>query len=178
MNLRLDPYRSGALPTADVYQHLSDDDPLPPRPTGQISVSLARWRRQAKALELWLTDNERPGNRVAVRVNGDDDLAELAPDLPRLATVIIEFPVFTDGRGYSLAQRLRLHYDYGGELRASGDVLRDQVAFMARCGFDVLELAADQNTDLSAINSALQEISIDYQRGGYAGSAAPIAATG
>jgi uncharacterized protein (DUF934 family) len=74
----------------------------------------------------------------AVRVEPGDDARALLPHLARLRLVEINFPVFTDGRGYSSARILR-EAGYVGELRAIGDVLVDQIAFMRRCGFDGFE---------------------------------------
>ena len=74
----------------------------------------------------------------------DDDVAPLLPWLATLPLIAIRFPVFTDGRGYSLARLLRGRHGYAGELRAVGDVLRDQLYFLQRCGFDSFALRADQ----------------------------------
>ena len=74
-------------------------------------------------------------NASAVRIEPGDDAGELIPHLERLALVEVNFPAFGDGRGYSSAQILR-EAGYEGELRAVGDVLVDQVAYMRRCGFD------------------------------------------
>ena len=74
-------------------------------------------------------------NATAVRLESDEDARLLIPHLDRLALIEIAFPSFRDGRGYSSARILR-EAGYKGELRAQGDVLVDQVAFMRRCGFD------------------------------------------
>ncbi len=74
-------------------------------------------------------------NAAAVRLEAGDDARELLPYLDRLKLVEVNFPSFGDGRGYSAARILR-EAGYQGELRAVGDVLVDQVAFMRRCGFD------------------------------------------
>ena len=75
------------------------------------------------------------GNAVAVRIEPGDDARDLLPHLERLALVEVNFPVFGDGRGYSAARILR-EEGYSGELRACGDVLVDQLAYLRRCGFD------------------------------------------
>lgn len=77
-------------------------------------------------------------NAAAVRVEPGDDARALVPHLERLKLVEVNFPVFGDGRGYSSARILR-EAGYTGELRAVGDVLPDQIAFMRRCGFDAFE---------------------------------------
>ena len=74
-------------------------------------------------------------NATAVRIEAGEDARQLLPYLDRLSLIEVDFPVFGDGRGYSAAQILR-ESGYAGELRASGDVLLDQVAYMRRCGFD------------------------------------------
>lgn len=92
-------------------------------------------------------------NATAVRIEAGEDARQLLPFLDRLSLIEIDFPVFGDGRGYSAAQILR-EAGYTGELRASGDVLLDQVAYMRRCGFDTL--APD-----SPINPKLMEEAIN-----------------
>ncbi|MBK5264267.1 MAG: DUF934 domain-containing protein, partial [Alphaproteobacteria bacterium] len=74
-------------------------------------------------------------NATAVRIEPGEDARELIPYLDRISLVEINFPVFGDGRGYSVARILR-EAGYEGELRAVGDVLVDQVPYMRRCGFD------------------------------------------
>jgi len=74
-------------------------------------------------------------NAAAVRVEPGDDARLLLPHLDRIALIEINFPAYTDGRGYSAARILREH-GYTGELRAVGDVLLDQLSHMRRCGFD------------------------------------------
>lgn len=73
---------------------------------------------------------------VAVYLEPDADIESLDQDLPSFPLIAIQFPAFTDGRGYSLARLLKERYQYQGELRAIGDVLIDQLHYMKRCGFD------------------------------------------
>jgi uncharacterized protein (DUF934 family) len=82
---------------------------------------------------------------VGVWLEADADPAALAPDLACFKVIAIRFASFTDGRGYSLARLLRERYGYRGELRAIGEVLRDQLYYLSRCGFDAFALRADQN---------------------------------
>ena len=121
----------------DHWQPLADDAELP---AGPVIVSLARWRRE-RAILL-----ER-GEPVGVRLPNTANVADLAADLPALALVALEFPKFADGRAHSQARLLRERYGYRGELRAVGDVLRDQLFFMARNGFDAFELRADRRLE-------------------------------
>jgi uncharacterized protein (DUF934 family) len=74
-------------------------------------------------------------NAAAVRVEPGDDARKLLPHLDRIKLVEVNFPAFTDGRGYSSARILR-EAGYEGELRAVGDVLVDQLSHFRRCGFD------------------------------------------
>ncbi len=89
----------------------------------------------------WLACPEHP----AVWLAPDDSPDALLPQLDRLTLIAIHFPVFTDGRGYSLARLLRQRHGYLGELRAVGDVLRDQLYFLHACGFDAFRLRTDQS---------------------------------
>ncbi|MXO47861.1 DUF934 domain-containing protein [Erythrobacter vulgaris] len=94
----------------------------------------------------------------AVRVEPGDDARELIPHLERLALVEVNFPSFGDGRGYSSARLLR-EAGYEGELRAVGDVLVDQVAYMRRCGFDAFDPDAPiEESDLEAALSRWPEV--------------------
>jgi len=106
-------------------------------PEDKVIVPLSVWQAQRDALSqrpqigVWLTGNQRPH--------------VLRDDLDRLAVIAIEFPIFTDGRGYSSAYTLRAHYGYRGELRAFGDVLRDQLFYMQRVGFDAFAVRPDRD---------------------------------
>jgi uncharacterized protein (DUF934 family) len=117
-------------------------------------VSLARWQRE-RAILL------KRGQPVGVRLPNTANVADLAADLPLLEVVALEFPKFADGRAHSQARLLRERYGYQGELRAVGDVLRDQLFFMARNGFDAFELRADRS--LEDALKAFDEFSESYQ---------------
>jgi uncharacterized protein (DUF934 family) len=99
-------------------------------------------------------------NATAVRLEPDDDARALLPHLGRIALIEIAFPKFRDGRGYSSARILR-EAGYTGELRAEGDVLVDQIAFMRRCGFD--SFAPARPLDMAAVERALARFSQVYQ---------------
>ncbi|WP_430414662.1 DUF934 domain-containing protein [Parasphingorhabdus sp.] len=88
-------------------------------------------------------------NATAVRIEAGEDARQLIPFLDRLALIEVDFPVFGDGRGYSAAQILR-EEGYTGELRASGDVLVDQLAYLKRCGFDAFAPDAPINPQVMA----------------------------
>ncbi len=95
-------------------------------------------RRDAPTGVVW------PNNR---------NVAELEPYLDRLAVIVLSFPNFKDGRGYSQARLLRERYGFVGELRAAGQILRDQFLFLVRAGFDALEVA--KPADVEAFAAAL-----------------------
>ena len=115
-------------------------------------------------LKVWLERREALGGAGAcwgVLLEPADDPSVLADDLPALGLVAVRFPSFTDGRGYSTARLLRQRHGYRGELRAVGDVLRDQIFLLARCGFDAFALRDDQ--DPAEAIAALGDFSEAYQ---------------
>ena len=99
-------------------------------------------------------------NASAVRIEPGDDARDLLPHLERVALVEVNFPAFGDGRGYSSARILR-EAGYDGELRAVGDVLVDQLAYMRRCGFDAFE--PDQQLDKDDVKAAFERWPEVYQ---------------
>ncbi len=135
----------------DPWRHVADDVALPAAP---VIVSLARWQAERDLLAA------RP-EALGVRLPNDVDVAALAEDLPHFALIALEFPSFKDGRAYTQARLLRERYGYRGEVRAVGDVLRDQLFFMQRCGFDAFELRPDRSLE-DALH-ALTEFSVTYQ---------------
>ncbi|MCP9222549.1 DUF934 domain-containing protein [Erythrobacter sp. LQ02-29] len=100
------------------------------------------------------------GGGAAVRIEPGDDARELLPLLAKLKLVEVNFPSFGDGRGYSAARILR-EAGYTGELRAVGDVLVDQIAYMRRCGFDAF--APDHPLDEADVEAALARFPHVYQ---------------
>jgi uncharacterized protein (DUF934 family) len=134
--------------------HVFDGDAAVVQPHADLLLPLDEWRERAT---VW---RARPG-RLGVLLGPADDPAAIAADLPRFALVAVSFPTFTDGRGYSIARLLRERHGYSGELRAVGDVLRDQLYLMARCGFDAFALRADQ--DPVAATTAFSDFSVRYQ---------------
>ena len=99
-------------------------------------------------------------NATAVRLEPDDDARALIPHLGRLSLIEVAFPQYRDGRGYSSARILR-EAGYTGELRAQGDVLVDQIAFMRRCGFD--SFAPEISLNPAAVDRALTTYDAVYQ---------------
>lgn len=121
---------------------------------GAVTVALQDWRGQRAALA-------RRGSPLGVRLRAADDLDEIADHLDDFDLVAFEFGSFTEGRAYSHARILRERYGYDGEIRALGDVSRDRLAFMERCGFNAFELRPDDA--LEGALEAFGEISEVYQ---------------
>jgi uncharacterized protein (DUF934 family) len=99
--------------------------------------------------------------RTGVIWPNNRDLDDLVPYLDRLALVALVFPTFRDGRAYSQARLLRERYGYHGEMRATGQVLRDQFLFMTRAGFDAFEVK--KPADAEAFAGTVQRYSVFYQ---------------
>jgi uncharacterized protein (DUF934 family) len=143
--------KQGKIAT-DLFVHIADGAELPG--DGAILVPAARFledpegllNRAGKAGVIW------PNNR---------DLDDLVPYLGRLAAVALVFPSFRDGRAYSQARLLRERHGFGGELRATGQVLRDQFVFMLRAGFDTFEVKKD--SDAEAFAATAKRYSVFYQ---------------
>ena len=121
-----------------------------------LIVPLALWR-------LRRDDLLHHTGRVGVWLDAGDDLEAIASDLDRLDVVAVNFPKFSDGRGFSTARLLRERYGFEGELRAVGDVIRDQLLYLERCGFDAFVLRDDQ--DVAVALAAFVELSEAYQPG-------------
>jgi uncharacterized protein (DUF934 family) len=124
-------------------------------PHGDIIVSLARFQADGDRLIS-------EGRLVGVRLGSDEAVEDLAYDLPRVAVLALVFPKFSDGRAYSNASLARERYGFKGQLRAVGDVLREQVGFMARCGFDAF-VPSDGST-VEDLERALHRYRHVYQR--------------
>jgi uncharacterized protein (DUF934 family) len=146
------PLVKGGKIADDSFVHVADGAELPD--DGGVLVSAARFlgnpesflQRKAKTGVLW------PNNR---------DLDELVLYLERLAAVALVFPSFRDGRAYSQARLLRERFQYRGELRATGQVLRDQFVFMLRAGFDAFEVK--KQSDAEAFAQTVKRYSVFYQ---------------
>lgn len=123
-------------------------------PGAPVIVDLDLWREQREAL----AGRNAP---LGVRLKSDQAPEEIAEDLHRLQVVALEFPKFTDGRAYSAARLLRERYGYTGEVRAVGQVLRDQAAFLLRCGFDAFEVP--EGISLEAWNRSARGLGVVYQ---------------
>jgi len=136
----------------DGFAHVADDAELPSG--GAVLVSAARFLADPAALL------RRPGKLGVIWPN-NRDVDDLVPYLDRLAVVALVFPTFRDGRAYSQARLLRERFKYRGELRATGQVLRDQFVFMLRAGFDAFEVKKD--SDAEAFANTVKRYSVFYQ---------------
>ena len=122
---------------------------------GDLIIGLADWNASPD------THAARAGKTGVLLKAGEEP--EDIQALERLPLIAIEFPKFADGRGYSSARLLRERFNFRGELRAVGDVLRDQLFYMARCGFDSFALKAGK--DIEGALAAFDDFSVTYQPG-------------
>ncbi len=118
----------------------------------KIIVPLKIWQARPASLE---------GKAVGVWLDGADDPASLEADIKTLPLIAVNFPTFKDGRGYSTAYLLRTRYGYTGELRAIGDIQRDQLFYLHRVGFNALAVREDK--DIEAALKSLNDFSNVYQ---------------
>jgi uncharacterized protein (DUF934 family) len=138
----------------DRFVRVLDGSPLPDGP-----VLIPAERFLADSAEL----SSRDG-RIGVIWPNHRKVSELAPYLHRVALVVLAFPNFKDGRAYSQARQLREQHGYRGELRASGEILRDQLLFLIRAGFDAFEVKKD--ADVPVFAESAVRYSVFYQPAG------------
>ena len=137
----------------DPWVAVADEEVLPEG--APAIISLARWQAERDTL----AGRSAP---LGIRLCADQPPAEIADDLDRFQVIALEFPSFGDGRAYSYARLLRERFGYRGELRAVGNVLRDQALFMRRCGFDTFEVA--EGTGVAGWREAVGSASISASR--------------
>lgn len=131
--------------------------PLPEAlPSGKVILPLSYWKtsrdvllatRDKATLGVWLAPNDEP--------------EDIVDDFDAVTLLAVQFPVFRDGRGISIARLLRERYHWKGEIRAIGDVLRDQIGYMSRCGIDAFAVRADK--DIHDALKAFDELPTHYQ---------------
>ena len=143
--------KNGNIAT-DAFVHVADDAPIPG--DGAILVPAARFLEDPEALL-------RRVGRTGVIWPNNRDVDDLVPYLDRLAVIGLVFPTFRDGRAYSQARLLRERYDFRAELRATGQVLRDQFVFMLRAGFDAFDVKKE--SDAAAFAATAKRYSVFYQ---------------
>lgn len=123
-------------------------------PAGDIIVPLAVWKSRKEELSA------RNGG-LGLRLEPGEHPGEIVDDLPRFSMIALNFPNFRDGRAYSYARLLRERYGFKGEIRAVGDVGRDQMFFMARCGINAFEVKSGKSIEDAL--AALSDFSVTYQ---------------
>lgn len=121
---------------------------------GKVIVPLARWRAEREALLA-------AHAAIGVLVPNTADIEAVFGEISDRALIVLQFPAFTDGRALSQAVVLRKRLGFTGELRAVGDVIRDLVFWLGRCGFDSIVPRKDQ--DLEGCRAALREFTVAYQ---------------
>jgi len=138
----------------DTWLRLEDGEAVPQG--ADVIVGLDRLRAEFGSLMLH-------DGRLGVALPNDRPVEDVVDFLEALDAVVLDFPAFTDGRAYSQARKLRRDHGYSGELRAVGNVLPDQLAFMRQCGLDVFEVNGrfDRETWVRAATA----MTLTYQRG-------------
>ena len=145
-----DAWQVSTLAEGETPQHVAI-------PVGKVLVPLAVWLARHDEL----LQRKHHGDDLGVWLAPADDPAAIASHVDHFAVIAVDFPSFRDGRGYSTAALLRGRYGYKGELRAIGDVLRDQLFYMARVGFDAFAIRADRSAE-DALNG-FRDFSEVYQ---------------
>lgn len=131
----------------DKWTHYSGEGK---QPEGNIIVSLKVWQ-----------ENDFSGRIMGVRLEPDESPNDIRDDLTKLDLIAINFPSFNDGRGYSFAKILRDRFGYKKEIRAIGDVMRDQLFYLQRCGFNSYEIK--EGKDINDAVKAFDDFSVRYQ---------------
>ena len=144
--------KNGRIAT-DLFVHVADGAELPG--DGAVLITAERFLADPEML------SRRAGNKLGMIWPNNRDLDDLVPYLDRLAAIALVFPSFRDGRAYSQARLLRERHGYDGEMRATGQVLRDQFVFMSRAGFDAFEVKKDADAD--AFAETMKRYSVFYQ---------------
>lgn len=138
---------------SDTWLHADVDGEIPN--AGDVIVPFARLLKEFDSLAM-------RADRLGVRLGNVDRAEALSTFLPRLSVIVLPFPAFNDGRAYSIARQLR-QMGYRGELRATGNVLPDQLQLMLQVGFDAFEVT--DRFPLELWQKASKQMSLAYQRG-------------
>lgn len=133
----------------DSWTHFSGEGDLP---EGTVIIPLSLWQKRKSELS---------GCKIGLLLEPDQHPEAIRDDLDHFELIVINFPTFMDGRGYSYAKILRDRYGYNGEIRAVGDVMRDQLFYMQRCGFNAYEIKAGR--DINDAVKAFDDFSVKYQ---------------
>ena len=132
----------------------ANEDSQETLPNGDILVPVSMWQTNQSILE-----NHR--GAVGLWINGDEEIEGIAESIITAPVIAINFPKFVDGRGFSVARLLRDRYDFRGELRAVGQIIRDQLFLLQRCGFNAFQF--DSEIDLTEAVKSLADFSDAYQ---------------
>lgn len=149
---------NGQVETNDAWELATEENVT--SLTGQVIVPFALYADNKDALAA---------DKVAIAVTGDDDLEAFFAIAQDFELVAVDFPVLRDGRGFSVATRLRRE-GFKGQIRAIGDVSQDRLGFMARCGFDAFVVPEDRFSE--EVLGAFTEMSVHYQ--GAADASRPV----
>jgi uncharacterized protein (DUF934 family) len=125
------PLFKGDRFVADEWQRLDKGAPVPR--DGKCILDVSQWQLHHDRL----ASTNFP---IGLQLGPASDPRAIASKIARSSLIAVEFPKFSDGRGYSLARRIRDELGFTGELRAIGDILFDQLQLLARCGFDAFEI--------------------------------------
>ncbi len=137
----------------NTWTYIPDDTKLPAE-ISDITVSLSRWNEEYDKLEKYQ-------GKVGIRINPDDSIESLPPSVMKAALIEVNFPVFTDGRSFSLAQLLRTRLKFKGEIRAVGQFMPDQIFYLSRVG--VNSFALENQESLADAISMFDDFSDSYQ---------------
>jgi uncharacterized protein (DUF934 family) len=121
--------------STDKWHRITDDEAV----TEYSIISLERWKAEHHDIQRFASSG-----KLGLFVTSEQTIEQFENDFRNFAVICIDFPKFSDGRGYSAARLLRERLGYSGEIRAVGDVLIDQLFFMQRVGFNAFELRDDQ----------------------------------
>jgi uncharacterized protein (DUF934 family) len=143
--------KDGAVVDNSWQQVSADNESLP---QGDILVPVSQWQEQQNTLASHV-------GAVGVWIDSHEEIEGFVESIIDLPVIAINFPKFADGRGFSIARLLRERYGYQGEIRAVGQIIRDQLFLMQRCGFNGFVFDAD--IDLVEASKSLQDFSDAYQ---------------
>jgi uncharacterized protein (DUF934 family) len=155
-------YKNGAF-VADEWSYPGADDPVP----GDGAVAVGKARFLASRDEL--IGRNGP---LGIVLESGEDLEGLEHDLPRFSLIVLRIPRYTDGRNYSNAALLRERHGFRGEIRAVGDVLRDQIPLMIRCGVDSFDVT-NEPTRRALAEGRVHGVGVHYQPSARGGEAVP-----
>lgn len=132
--------------------------------TGPEVLEAIRGKNLIVPVKFWLENSNEIGlheGSIGIWLDSNESPNMIGSDLSLIPIIALNFPSFTDGRSYSNARLIRQGFSYQGELRAIGDVLRDQLYYMSQCGFNSFSLRYDQDAELCL--QAFDDFSTNYQ---------------